>query len=184
MGFEKLFKEYYERLCAYANSIIKDSDAVDDIVHEVFIKVWEKRHEMSETQSVKSYLYTSVHNRCLNFIRDNKRFTEGSEYFDNANLSDNADEELIHQTELEEKVHAAIKKLPEKCKEVFELCKLQELKYAEVSEKLGISIKTVESHMGKALKVLREELGSLFLLASIIFFNELIGVSDTLVCIM
>jgi len=183
-NFERLFKTYYDSLCAYANSIIKDYDAVEDIVHEVFIKVWEKRDEMSEKQSIKSYLYTSVHNRCLNFIRDNKKFTQGSEYFENTSDSQDAEEEAIQQAELEAKVHAAINTLPEKCKEVFTLCKLEGKKYAEVSEILGISVKTIENQMGKALKVLRTELGSLFLLASIIFFNELVGVFDTALCIM
>ena len=179
-GYEKIFKQYYASLCVYARRIIKDADASEDIVHEVFIKLWEKREQIDPQQSLKSYLFTSVHNRCLNYIRDNKKFTERDEYFENSKLTDDTAE--VEQSELEAKVFEAINKLPEKCKEVFQMCKLEELKYSEVAEKLGISIKTVENQMGKALKVLREELGSLFILACLIFFNMEIGVFDSLLC--
>ena len=182
-GYEKLFKQYYRSLCAFARNTIKDSDTAEDIVHEVFIKLWEKRETIDPNLSIKSYLFTSVHNRCLNYIRDNKKFVARDEYFENSNLISEESEE-VHQSELEAKVFNAMEKLPEKCREVFQLCKLEQLKYAEVAEKLGISIKTVENQMGKALKMLREELGSVFLLIMYIYFEHLIGVIDTSMCII
>jgi RNA polymerase sigma-70 factor (ECF subfamily) len=180
-GYEKLFKQYYGSLCIYARNIIKDSDSAEDIVHEVFIKLWEKRNEINPEQSIKSYLFTAVHNRCLNYIRDNKKFTERDEYFENSDLI-SEETESVEQSELEAKVFNAMNKLPEKCREVFHMCKIDELKYAEVAEKLGISIKTVENQMGKALKVLREELGHLFLLVCFIYFEHIIGVCNSIMC--
>lgn len=180
-GYEALFKQYYASLCIFASRIIRDNDAAEDIVHEVFIRLWEKRDSIDSNLSVKSYLFTSVHNRCLNYIRDTKKFTQRDEYFENTNIPD-VDSKEVEQLELEGKIMNAIQKLPEKCREVFEMCKLQEMKYAEVAQHLGISVKTVENQMGKALKTLRDELGGLFLLACCILFLNGIGVFDMVMC--
>lgn len=180
-GYEALFKQYYKSLCIFATRIIHDDDAAEDIVHEVFIKLWGKRDDIDVQRSVKSYLFTSVHNRCLNYIRDNKKFTQRDEYFTNASIAD-TDYREVEECEIQSRIMTAIETLPEKCREVFELCKLQEMKYADVANHLGISIKTVENQMGKALKMLRDELGGLFLLACVILFSNGIGVFDMVMC--
>jgi len=180
-GYEALFKQYYKSLCIFATRIIHDDDAAEDIVHEVFVRLWEKRETIDTQLSIKSYLFTSVHNRCLNYIRDNKKFTQRDDYFVHASIPD-VETKAVEESELQAKIMIAIEKLPEKCREVFELCKLQEMKYAEVAQQLGISIKTVENQMGKALKMLRDDLGGLFLLVCVILFANGIGVYDMVMC--
>lgn len=157
--FEEVFRKYFIPLSHFAQKYVIDLDTAKDIVHEVFIKVWEKKEEINWEKSIKSYLFTSVHNKCLNFLRDSKKNS-------NANLDieilkdDNSweDRDYLEEQELKTRINNALLKLPEKCREVFMLNRFDGLKYAQVAEKLGISIKTVEAQMSKALKILREEL--------------------------
>lgn len=154
-SFEELFRNYFTSLMMFARKILVEEDDAREVVHNVFIALWEKREEIDLTTSLKSYLFTSVHNRSLNVLRDRKKF---------------ADEELpevagdwdvstqIESMELEEKIMEAIHTLPEKCRRVFELNRFEGLKYSEIAQQLGISVKTVENHMSKALKILREKL--------------------------
>ncbi len=158
-NFEILFKTYFVPLSAYARKFIHDIDTVKEIVHDVFIRLWEKRDTIDTNKSIKSYLYTSVHNRCLNYIRDNKKFDK--ENIDMANISANTNKEetdKLVEAELESKIKNAIDSLPERCKEIFVLNRFDELKYKEVAVKLNISVKTVEAQMSKALKILKEKL--------------------------
>lgn len=169
--FEYLFKALYAPVCLYGQSIVSDSDAVEDIVADVFHKVWEKRESMNEQDSIKSYIYRAVHNSCLNFIRDTKKFSK-EEFKDE--LSSNDIEKKIEQSETEMRIMHVIKNLPDKCREVFELSRFEELSHKEISEKLEISTKTIENHITKALKILREQLRDIIpifiLILNFIFF--------------
>lgn len=140
---------------AFAKKILVDEDDARDVVHQVFISIWEKRQEMDLSVSLKSYLFTSVHNRSLNVIRDRKKFSS-------AEVPDVAGEwdvsSAIETMELEDKIMEVVGTLPEKCREVFELSRFDGLKYSEIAEHLQISVKTVENQMSKALKILREKL--------------------------
>jgi RNA polymerase sigma-70 factor (ECF subfamily) len=161
--FEQLFREYFSHLSNFALSYVNDLDTAKEIVQEVFINLWNNKDSITSDKSVKSYLYTSVRNRCLNYIRDHKKFRsyvldveieDADQVFENNSIS---------QTETQIKIQQALSKLPEKCKQVFELSRFEELKYKEIAEKLGISIKTVEGQVSKALKILREELKDLII---------------------
>jgi RNA polymerase sigma-70 factor (ECF subfamily) len=154
-AFEGLFREYFPPLMAFARKILGDEDNAREVVHQVFINLWEKRNEIDMSASLKSYLFTSVHNRSLNVIRDRKKFTDG-EVPDVAGDWDVSTQ--IESMELEEKIREVIGTLPEKCREVFELNRFDGLKYNEIASELGISVKTVENQMTKALKILREKL--------------------------
>ncbi len=132
-----------------------DEDDAREVVHLVFISLWEKREEIDFSKSVKSYLFTSVHNRSLNVIRDRKKFSS-EEVPDMAGAWDVSAQ--IESMELEEKINEALGTLPEKCREIFELNRFDGLKYSEIATQLGISVKTVENQMSKALKILREKL--------------------------
>jgi RNA polymerase sigma-70 factor, ECF subfamily len=154
-SFEKLFRDYFAPLMTFARKFLPDEDDAREVVHQVFINLWEKREEVDLSISLKSYLYTSVHNRSLNAIRDRKKFSS-EEVPDLAGEGDASTR--IESMELEQKVREAIDSLPEKCREVFELNRFEGLKYAQIAEKLGISVKTVENQMTKALKILREKL--------------------------
>jgi RNA polymerase sigma-70 factor (ECF subfamily) len=155
-NFERLFREFFPPLMGFARKILGDEDDAREVVHQVFINLWEKRQEVDLSTSLKSYLFTSVHNRSLNMIRDRKKFSseEVPEVAGEWDVS-----AQIESMELEEKIRESINSLPEKCREIFELNRFSGLKYAEIATQLDISVKTVENQMTKALKILREQLG-------------------------
>ncbi len=154
--FEELFKTHFKPLCGFANKYLKDVDLAKEIVHDVFVKLWEKREQIDMNKAVKSYLYTAVNNKSLNHIRDNKKFVNSDYIIENEtdwNYSDN-----LVELEIQEKITATLDSLPPKCREVFKLSRYENLKYKQIAERLNISVKTVESHMSKALKALRKNL--------------------------
>ncbi len=135
---------------------VQDLDEAKGLVHEVFVAVWEKWETLPPDVNHRSYLYSAVRNRCLNHIRDKKK-TVMFENVSEKELAQESNNEL-EAAELEREIEAAINSLPEKCRMVFELNRREGLKYAQVAEKMGISIKTVEAQMTKALSVLRDHL--------------------------
>jgi RNA polymerase sigma-70 factor (ECF subfamily) len=158
-AFETVFRQYYAPLCRYARQLVLDPDEAEEEVQAMFLAVWEKREDLIITTSLKSYLYRAVHNRCLNrikhlSIRDEHR--EHTRY-----LGETAVESPVQTllgNELSVQIQRAIQKLPEQCRLAFTLSRFDELKYGEIAEQLGISIKTVENQIGKALRILRNEL--------------------------
>lgn len=154
-SFEKLFRELFKPLCGFSLKYVGDLDEAKGLVHEVFVSVWEKFESLPADTNYHSYLYTSVRNRSLNYIRDRKK-TVMFENVAEHELSESNDP--LVAAELETEIEMAIQSLPEKCRMVFELNRMEGLKYAQIAEKIGISIKTVEGQMSKALSVLREHL--------------------------
>ena len=154
-SFENLFREYFSPLISFARKILVDEDDAREVVQKVFINLWEKREEIDLSTSLKSYLFTSVHNRSLNVIRDRKKFSF-EEVPDMAGDWDVSAQ--IESMELEEKINEALQALPEKCRQIFELNRFDGLKYSEIAAQLEISVKTVENQMSKALRILREKL--------------------------
>src|SRR5690606_14682911 len=154
-----IFRTHYEPLCNYAFTFVADRDVAEEIVQGTFLYLWEKREAMEIHSSLKSYLYTSVRNRCLNEI---KRRKVRQQQINREVLSSDASSESVSEEiaawEVEERIQLAIEKLPEQCRMVFKLRRFEELKYAEIAEHLSISVKTVENHMGKALRIMREQL--------------------------
>ncbi len=171
--FEWLFREHFKALVAFSYQFVKDQDSANEIVHDVFIRLWEKRDSIDPQRPIKSYLFTSVHNRSLNFIRDNKKFSSNPSDLEALAESSEIEEQnnSDHERELKQKVHKAIDKLPLKCKNIFMMSRFQEMKYTEIAEELGISVKTVETQISKALKTLRKELaGLVFLMMILLLF--------------
>ncbi|MDD3878233.1 MAG: RNA polymerase sigma-70 factor [Bacteroidales bacterium] len=154
---EGLFRKYFSSLCIFARQYVYDNDKVRDIVHDVFINIWEKGELYDSDSMVKGYLFTSVKNRCFNYIRDNKKNLTDLDAI-SFSLSSNNNENKIEFVELKSIIDEAISSLPEKCREVFLLSRNDMLKYQEIADKLEISVKTVEAQMSKALKILREKL--------------------------
>jgi RNA polymerase sigma-70 factor (ECF subfamily) len=167
-AFEKLFKEYFKPLTSFAYKFVKDIDDAKSIVHDVFMKLWEKKDEIDMNRSVKSYLFTSVNNRSLNFIRDHKKFAD-DEFIMDIQYEENWEpaNEMTAQ-EIQNKVDETLESISPKVKQVFEMSRNEGLKYKEIAEKLNISVKTVETHMSTALKALRENLKE-YLTAIILF---------------
>ena len=158
-AFEEIFRSYFPPLCSFAKKYVRDFDIGKDIVHDVFLNMWDKRESIDTSKSIKSYLFTSVYNRCLNYIRDNKKFDQNEVDLERLNPDQAWDSsDKLVETELEDKIKAILDSLPEKCREIFLMNRFEGLKYKEVAEKLGISVKTVETQMSKALKILRGNL--------------------------
>lgn len=155
--FEQLFRSYYKALCLFAASILRSPEDGEEIVQDLFFQLWEKREQLQINTSLKSYLYRSVRNRCLNFIKHEK---VKEKYRQEAvqQFSENVREKADDGTELAEKIQQAIATLPPRCREIFELSRFEGLKYREIADVLEISPKTVEVQMGKALKELRKHL--------------------------
>lgn len=151
--FEQLFKEYFKPLVNFANKFLKNIDNSKEIVHDVFLILWEKRESIETNKSVKSYIYTAVNNKCLNYIRDSKKFTDSVdlERINTGSLS----AENIETLEMQAIITRTLDSLSPKVRNVFVLSRYEDLKYREIADKLDISIKTVESHMSKALRELR-----------------------------
>ena len=160
-AFERYFRTHFEALVNFALGYLNDRDTAVDVVQEVFINFWNKRESISEDQNVKSYLFTSVKHRCLNYIRDHKKFR--SRFLDvELELEVPVDApDKLEQDEVAGKIEEALNKLPEKCRQVFELSRFEELKYREIAERMNISVKTVEAQMSKALRILSKELKDL-----------------------
>lgn len=168
--FEDFFRKYYQNLCNYACTFLKDMDEAEEAVQAVFHHFWEKKEMLEISISLKSYFYKSVHNNCLNRIKHAKIKLEYQHY--NAERIDQNPSYASHlaeANELESQIGQAIESLPEQCRLVFKLSRHEELKYAEIADQLGISVKTVENQMGKALRILREKLADY--LVFILFFG-------------
>ena len=156
--FERLFKMHFKALTLFAQQFVADLDTAQDLCQKVFISLWEKRSQIDLNQSIKSYLYTAVRNRCLNHIRDHQKFRSTVLDLDCANFDILEMQPFDTPHELKQKIDLALQSLPEKCRQVFEMSRLQQLKYREIAEELNISQKTVEAHMRKALQTLRTHL--------------------------
>lgn len=156
---KKLFEDHYEELSRYAFSILKDQEESEDVVQQLFVKLWEKKERVMVTTNVRAYLFRSVYNGCMNEIKKMER--KGRHVTEDEHLEivgfDDATRGVSIQ-ELEQKIELAIQKLPAKCGEVFRLSRSEELSYKEISERLNVSVKTIENHMGKALRIMREEM--------------------------
>ena len=156
-AFEFVFKKYYAVLCNYSKHFIKNKDVVEQIVQDVFINIWENKKKFSPKGNLKSYLFRSVKNRTINYLKHEAVKNKSNEdlkliyYSTEENI-----EKQFEKEELLKLIDEGINLLPEKCKEVFLLVKFSGLSYKETAEVLSISPKTVENQMGKALKSLRE----------------------------
>ena len=157
-AFDAIFREWYPSLVRSAESIVHSRAVAEEVVQDVMLELWRRRESLAKDSSPQAYLFQSTRNRALNHIRHER-------------VEQKSEPELIRQTEMsasahsqlvEEEIQAALKtavsELPDRCREVFELSRTHGLKYAEIATTLGISVKTVEAQMGKALRTLRVKL--------------------------
>jgi RNA polymerase sigma-70 factor (ECF subfamily) len=158
-AFEELFKSHFKKLFAYALTIVRNEMAAEEIVQNVFYKIWEK-HGLVEIQtSVSAYLYRSVYNDSLNYLKHEKVKASYQAHIAtrSKDVVDNAASKA-QLSELQEKLNSALSELPEQCRTIFQMSRFEELKYHEIAERMGLSVKTIESQMGKALRILRIKL--------------------------
>ncbi len=149
--FEKHFRRMYLPLGMYAMRIVGDADDAEDIVEDTFVRVWQSVSEGMEVANFDAFMYRSVRNRCVSFLRSKV------EHEDVAAIPD-ISEEVIDTSLRDAAVWRAIDDLPEKCREIFLMSKRDGLSDAEIAEELDISIKTVKNQMTKAFSRLRESL--------------------------
>ncbi len=155
--FEGVFHAYYKALAVYAKTILKDMDEAEDIVQQVFISMWEKRENLEVRTSLRALLYKSVHNACLNRIKQQTVRTKYVAEVQYQSQEGKADDGM-QQKELQKKIEQALEALPEQCGIIFRMSRFEHLKYQEIADQLGLSIKTVENQMGKALKIMKTHL--------------------------
>jgi RNA polymerase sigma-70 factor (ECF subfamily) len=174
-AFEMLFRTYYQSLCNYACTFVRDPEEAEEVVQNTFTNIWEKRDTLSIHTGVKPYLYAMVRNACLNQLKHAKiKQQHAAMEIAVGERSVESVSRTVEASELEVRIQEAMSKLPEQCRLVFKLSRFEDLKYAEIAEQLNISIKTVENQMGKALRVMREQLKD-YLLFLVIFINGLFG---------
>lgn len=155
--FESLFRSSYSPLVRYAKSIVRDHDTAEEIVQDLFYRLWVDRGKLNIKSSLNGYLYRSVYNRSMHLI-EHRRVVEKYEaemaYFDAGSPQTPLQE--MQYGELQEKIARTLENLPERCGEIFCLNRFEGLKYHEIAVKLAISVKTVESNMGRALREFRK----------------------------
>lgn len=167
-AFNKVFDRYYPRLCFFADNMLHDLDLSRSVVQGIFVELWIKREKLQIEISPKSFLFATVKNKILDFLKHRKveiKFMDSVK----ENGEPGAFNDQLEEAELNEQINAAILELPPKCKEIFLLCRFEELKYAEIAERLNISVKTVEMQMSIALKKLRQKLSDSHMINLTIF---------------
>lgn len=169
---ESLFREHFVSLCRFAHLYVKDFESAREIVQDAFVALWEKRSAIDPGKNIPAYLSTTVRNRCLNHLRDHKKFSDRLLSLENppADCMDYTRDRLV-EAELKQHIDAAISDLPEKCREIFLLNRHDHLKYQEIADKLHISVKTVETQMSRALQHLRSRLAEFLTILLWIIIN-------------
>ncbi|MDX9928736.1 MAG: RNA polymerase sigma-70 factor [Bacteroidales bacterium] len=161
-AFESLFRSSYPPLVRYAKTILKDNDTAEEIVQDLFYRLWKDREKLKIESTLNGYLFRSVHNRALHYLKHKGVMQKFEADMAAAGGDTPATPlETIQYSELNELVVKTIEKLPERCGEIFYLNRFEGLKYREIAEKLSVSVKTVEANMGRALKEFRRAISGL-----------------------
>ena len=172
--FQKIFKEQYPSLCNYALKIVRDRDAAEDVVQEVMVDFWNKNEAETIIDAPENYLVRSVKFKSIDYLRKiTREQSKQDEVKEDIlfNLSDSSESDLMEKRK--QALYATIAKLPAKTKQVFMMAKMEGMTYGEIAEQMDISPKTVENQMGRALRILREELKDLKLFELIMIFTSL-----------
>lgn len=156
-AFKKFFDSHHAELFRYLRQRGVAKEAAEDLIQKAFIYIWENRDQINEHKSLRAYLFRIAYTRMLNLFRDNEKYDRDQELPDLSSSEFKTDQE-IHRQELNQTIENAISAMPEKRQQVFRLCFLQEFSYKDAAQTLEVSVKTIENHMGLALKDLRESL--------------------------
>lgn len=160
-AFDFLFNQYYASLSRFSYSFVKDQDKAENLVQEVFIKLWEKREKISPDRNLFSYLMGMVRNQSIDYLRKEKLNAKIYAQI-HSEETGNTTEEQVLVNDFEEKLLKSIMKLPERCRIAFELSRFDGLSNREIAQYMEISVKGVEALIGRSLKLLRTELLEFF----------------------
>lgn len=178
-AFEFIFRKYFVKLCLFAEHMLKDSSAAEEIVEDFFCYLWENCKDINKITNLNGYMFRSIHNRCLKYIRHlnvKKKYGEYHQYI-------YSDKEILEpdytsyppfnlsSKELEDKIYAAIEELPDKCKTIFCLNRFENRTYNEIAKDLNISVNTVKTQMARALNKLRESMKDFLPFIAFLFFT-------------
>lgn len=155
-AFKTFFELHHTFLYRFLTNRGLTSQQAEDLVQQAFVFIWEKRDEIDPQKSLRSYLFRIAYTRMLNHFRDHAKFADGANIDQQTEASETSD--VLENEELGRAIESAIGSMPEKRQTVFRLCFIQEFTYRDAAEVLGITVKTVENHMGLALKELRNKL--------------------------
>lgn len=160
ISVRELYDRFFAALCVYSGKYTQNNEASADIVQEVFIKIWNRRKDFESIYSLRSFMYMSVRNLSLNYIRDNKKTSELKEVEEK--LAE-ADDNLIISNEVHRMIHNEIEQLPQACKKVFKLT-LLDMSISEIAECLNISENTVRNQRAKSREILKSKLKNWYFL--------------------
>ena len=167
-----LFRSHFAGLCFFAQKYVKDFETAKEIVQDAFLSLWEKRETIDMNRPVKSYLTMVIHNKCTNYLRDNRKFDPFILNIENLlEVPEYDGADILVEEELKQKIDASILELPEKCREIFVLNRYENLKYQEIADILQISVKTVETQMSKALQHMRVRLAEFMTIIAALVIN-------------
>jgi RNA polymerase sigma-70 factor (ECF subfamily) len=157
-AFEAIFRQWYAPMVAMTAALLRDRGPAEEVVQDVLLELWRRRHTLTFETSIRAYLFQAARNRALNYLRRERVEARGEPTIAAAMPSPEPADSEARESELNIAIQSAIAGLPDRCREVFELSRVRGLKYSEIATELGISVKTVEAQMGKALRVMREKL--------------------------
>ncbi|MEM8583638.1 MAG: RNA polymerase sigma-70 factor [Bacteroidota bacterium] len=169
-ALDALFRRHYVGCCQTADRIVRDHAAAEDVVQELFLWLWNKRSTLPVMQEPKAYLNRAARNRALNWLRDRARIPDSDGEIPEIPTNASQPIDQLELEELQKRVDAAIDSLPERCRLIYVLCRIEEMPRVEVAQQLGISLKTVENQMTRAYRFLREYLSLVLLLTVTISF--------------
>jgi RNA polymerase sigma-70 factor (family 1) len=174
-AYQVLFNEYYKVLTVFANKYLKDLEESKELVQDLFVHLYERRDNLDINSSLKSYLFRSTHNRCINYINAQKIRNKYAEHVSfTADVKENSLEDEVTSIELENVLYKAISDLPPKCRSIFKMNRFEGLSNSEIAEKLKLSKRTVETQISKALKILRVKMEPYMAAGSMIFLFSVI----------
>jgi RNA polymerase sigma-70 factor, ECF subfamily len=171
-AYTLLFRKYYKDLVLFGGNFLHDKVRCEDVVQNIFLKLWADRESIEIKTSLKSFLLKSVQNACLDelrhkqIVREHESYTEAFADFDNLDT-----ENYILYSDLHDKLDIALSKLPDACREAFELNRFEGLKYKEIAERLKVSERTIEVRIGKAIGLLRHHLKDFFIMILFYLFK-------------
>ena len=177
-AYKYLYDQYYSKLCRVSNFYVKDTFISENLVGDLIFAIWENREKLDIHESLNSYLFTSIRNRCFNYLKQAHVQREVSfakvqetQLIYSMHSENDLPVGILIENELEEKIELSINQLPLQTKKVFQLKRREDLSYEEISSQLNISVNTVKYHMKSALQTLRVELASYLISIALTLIN-------------
>lgn len=169
-AFNEAFNTYYPRLCYFADKFLQDWDESQSLVQQVFVDLWMKREKLQVNYQLQAYLFQSVQHASLDYLKHRKIEVKYKKRL--LSMPADVDQDLYGEAELNARINECVQRLPDKCRTIFLLSRMEKKKYAEIASLLNISVKTVEMQMGIALKKMRAGLSEFTFIQMISFFSR------------